>query len=354
VAVDPITHAASGLLLSQLIPAPSRGWAAAAGVILAVLPDTDYVMGLSSRWDYLRYHRAFTHSLAALPLWALLGAGVGRVLGGPRWFRPLLYLGLAAVAVHLLLDWATSYGTRLLSPFSQEKYTLDWLFIIDPYLTLILLGGGLAALAFPEWGRRLGAVCLAGAAFYFMTCGHFHHQARALARQVFEKEVQAGGTAAALPQPFSCRRWLLMAAAPGGIKQALVQLPFWCWSPPPGTIKGVQQPVAAASCPRAPAGDYRPPESLMVQDWRAAAAMPPGYSPEAQKLLDQYLDFARFPLLTRAEPKKEGFLLEWADLRFTVPGRAFPFVLQMRLDAPGNLLWGEVGRCVEGEDEPGR
>ncbi len=345
--MDPITHAASGVLLSQLIPAPSRGWAALAGVILAVLPDTDYVMGFSSRWDYLRYHRAFTHSLAALPLWALLGAGVGRVLGGPRWFWPLLYLGLAVVAVHLLLDWATSYGTQLFSPISQGKYALDWLFIIDPYLTLMLLAGGLAALVSPEWGRRLGAVCLAGAGVYFLTCGHFQHQALNLARQVFQKEASEGATVAALPQPFSCRRWLLFAAGAGEIKQALVQLPYWSWDNFQGEIKEVETVAAATSCSRAPAGDYRPPESLIIQEWRGAAAPRPGLGPEAQRLLDQYLDFARFPLLTRADPKKDGCLLEWADLRFTVPGRAFPFILQMRLDAAGNLLWGEVGRCVE-------
>ena len=345
--MDPVTHVASGLLLSQLLPAPARGWAAVAGVILAVLPDTDYVLGFSSRWAYLRYHRAFTHSLLALPLWALLVAGAGRVLGGPRWFQPLLLLGLAVLATHLILDLATSYGTQLFSPFSRTKYTLDWLFIIDPYLTFILLAGALAALISPDWGRRAGAACLAGAVFYLLICGFYHHQALALARQVFYPEAQAGATVAALPQPFSCRRWQLIAARPGEVKQALVLLPFGAWPQVHGEIKQVQPVVAAASCPRAPAGDYRPPQSLVIQDWRAAAAPLPVYAPDAQRLLEQYLDFARFPLLARVISESEGFLLEWVDLRFTVPGRAFPFVLQMYLDAEGHLLQGEVGRCQE-------
>lgn len=345
--MDPVTHVASGLLLSQLMPAPARGWAALAGVILAVLPDSDYVLGLSSRWAYLRYHRAFTHSLLAVPLWAFLGAGAGRLLGGPRWFQPLLLLGLAALTTHLILDLATSYGTQLFSPFSRSKYTLDWLFIIDPYFTFILLAGALAAFYSPGWGRRAGAVCLAGAAVYLLVCGFYHHQALSLARQVFYTEAQEGAVVAALPQPFSCRRWQLIAARPGEVKQALVQLPYRSWDPAPGEIEQVRPVVAAASCPRAPAGDYRPPESLIIQDWRAAAAPRPIYAPEAQRLLDQYLDFARFPLLARIEPQKEGFLLEWVDLRFTVPGRAFPFVLQMYLDPEGHLLQGEVGWCQE-------
>ena len=350
--MDPVTHVASGLLLSQLIPAPARGWAALAGVILAVLPDTDYFLGLTSRWAYLRYHRAFTHSLLALPLWALLGAGVGRLLGGPKWFQPLLLLGLACLATHLLLDLATSYGTQLLSPFSRNKYTLDWLFIIDPYFTLFLLVGALAALISPGWGRGAGSVCLVGAVFYLLICGFYHHQALSLARQVFQKEAQAGAEVAALPQPFSCRRWQLIAATPREIKQTLVLLPYRPW-PVSSRIMQVQEAAATSwSCPRAPGVDYRPPESLIIHDWRAAAAPLPKYGPEAQKLLDQYLDFARFPLLVRVKSESEGFLLEWIDLRFTVPGRPFPFVLQMSLDAAGNLLQGEIGRCVDGKLKP--
>ncbi|MEW6659745.1 MAG: metal-dependent hydrolase [Thermodesulfobacteriota bacterium] len=345
--MDPVTHVASGLLLSQLIPAPSRGWAAAAGVIFSVLPDLDYFLGMSDRLAFIRYHRAFTHSLLAVPLWALLGAGAGRVLGGPRWFQPLLLLGLAVLAAHLLLDLATSYGTQLLSPFSSRKFYLDLVFIIDPYLTFILGAGALAALCSPGWGCRAGAVCLAGAVVYFFICGYYHHQALSLARQVFPKEIRAGAAVAALPQPFSCRRWQLIAARPREIKQALVEMPYLARSGINGSIREVQEAPAAIPCPRVPAGGYQPPESLIIQDWRAAAATLPAYGPEARRLLEIYLDFARFPLLARAVTQSQDFLLEWVDLRFTVPGRPFPFVLQMRLDAEGNLLQGEIGRCQE-------
>lgn len=345
--MDPVTHVASGLLLSQLLPAPSRWWAALAGVIFSVLPDLDYFLGVSDRLAYIRYHRAFTHSLLALPLWALLGAGAGRLLGGPRWFQPLLLLGLAAVAAHLLLDLGTSYGTQLFSPFSRRKFTLDLVFIIDPYLTFILVAGALAALCSPGWGRRVGEVCLAGAVFYLFICGHYHHQALNLARQVFRTEARAGATVAALPQPFSCRRWQLIAAQPQEVKQALVELPFLAGPRLNGGVREVQAAPANIPCPRVPQGGYQPPESLMVQDWRAATAPLKAYAPDAQRLLETYLDFARFPLLARAESQSGDFLLEWVDLRFTIPGRPFPFVLQMRLDAEGHLLQGDIGRCQE-------
>ena len=139
--MDPLTHVAAGALISQVLPGPSRGWSAAAGVAFALLPDLDYFLIYADRLAFIRHHRGFTHSLLGLVLLALLGAGVGRLIGGPRWFRPLFFLGLAVLASHLLLDLATSYGTQILFPFSRRRFSLDWLFIIDPYLTALLLVG---------------------------------------------------------------------------------------------------------------------------------------------------------------------------------------------------------------------
>jgi hypothetical protein len=65
---------------------------------------------------------------------------------------------------------------------------------------------------------------------------------------------------------------------------------------------------------------------------------------EAEKILASYLEFARFPLLCRAQTQEGEQLLEWLDLRFSVPGRAFPFVLQLRLDAQGRLQRWLIGR----------
>ena len=231
--MDPVTHLAAGVLISQVLPGPSRGWSALAGAAFALWPDLDYFVIFVDRLAFIRHHRGFTHSLAALFLFALLGAALGRALGGPRWFRPLLFLGLAVLASHLLLDLATSYGTQILFPFSRQRFTLDWLFIIDPYLTALLLCGAVAALASATWGRTAGTCLLAAAGAYVLLCGFYHQQALTLARQVFRQpaaSAPAGSpprphtltlpgqalapepeplTVAALPQPFSCRRWQL-------------------------------------------------------------------------------------------------------------------------------------------------
>ncbi len=357
--MDPVTHAAAGLLISQLLPGPSRGWSALAGTAFALLPDLDYFLIFVDRLAFIRHHRGFTHSLLALFLFALLGAALGRALGGPRWFRPLLFLGLAVLASHLLLDLATSYGTQVLFPCSRQRFTLDWLFIIDPYLTGLLLGGAVAALAAATWGRTAGTYLLAAAGAYVLLCGFYHHQALTLARQMFHPPAAiapAGNpkapepaplTVAALPQPFSCRRWQLVAANQGEVQQSFVLLPYLTWlESRPTATPATRLPVPAVC--RVPNSGYPGPREMQVQVWTGLPAPDLSGHPQAQTILAQYLEFARFPLLRRLEPKADGQWLEWLDLRFSVPGRDIPFVLQLQLDAAGKVQHWSLGR---GRDE---
>ena len=342
--MDPLTHLATGVICSQLLPAPSRWWATLAGAIFAVLPDVDYFFIFWDRLAFIRYHRGFTHSLAALPLFALAGALLGQVLGGPRWFKPLFILGVVVLLSHLLLDLATSYGTQLLSPFSGRRLSLDWIFIIDPYFTALLLAGAIAALAWPRWGPRAGAGFLAAAGVYLLVCAAYHHQALDLARRVF-KDVKPGAqTVAALPQPFSCRRWQLIAAGPAEIRQAFVQLPFEAaLGLKPEWGNAAEVAVTRPENGPAPAIPYQAPSHLTIRTWNPAKAAATVYSPEAEAILATFLEFARFPLLSRAQSQGGEQLLEWLDLRFSIPGRGIPFVLQLRLDAQGRLQHWLIG-----------
>jgi inner membrane protein len=342
--MDPLTHVATGVIISQLVKSPSKWWAALAGALFAVLPDLDYFLIFWDRLAFIRYHRAFTHSLVALPLLALAGALAGRGLGGPRWFRPIFFIGLAVLASHLVLDLATSYGTQILSPFSRRRFSLDWVFIIDPYITALLVAGAITALAFQRWGPQLAAWSLGAAGVYILVCAFYHYQAVGLAHQIFQTPNVREQTEAALPQPFSCRRWQLISAHPGEIRQAFVQLP---WTAGLGNNLATAKPKIVT----VPAGQdrvgsgvaYQAPANLTVQTWRQVSGAGP-YPREAEKILASYLEFARFPLLCRDQAQGGERLLEWLDLRFSVPGRSFPFVLQLRLGADGRLEHWLIGR----------
>ena len=237
----------------------------------------------------------------------------------------------------------TSYGTQLLNPFTRTKFSLDWLFIIDPYLTGILAVGALVSLISTGWGRTVAAACLGVAGLYILMCAFYHHQALSLARQVFRDCHRDACTLAALPQPLSPRRWLLVATTPGEVRQAFVELPRWPMPgeiPPPALIPVDYEPGTAPQVPRA---SYRPPSDLEVYLWRAAPVPAVELDAGAREILDTYLEFTRFPILLYSKNAPGRLTLTWVDLRFGVPGRTMPFVLTMQLDSRGRLVGGRLG-----------
>lgn len=114
-------------------------------VVAANLPDIDVVAAINGPLHYLEYHRGSTHSMTAVPVFgtllALLLWAWQRLRSGksPPLIRMILVLSLVA-ATHPLLDWTNSYGLRPFLPFSDTRLFGDLVFIVDPYLW-ILLGG---------------------------------------------------------------------------------------------------------------------------------------------------------------------------------------------------------------------
>ncbi len=337
--MDPLTHVAAGVGLSRFIAAPQPRPAILAALGFALLPDLDFVLLFFDRLSYLQHHRGLTHSLVALPVFALLGGLLAWRLGGRRWFRPIVLLGAAVLASHLFLDLATSYGIQLLSPFSRRKFSLDLLFIVDPLLTLLLAAGALTALLRPH-RRRLAALALGLAGGYLLVCTFYQHQALALARGLGEPEAV---NAAALPQPLSCRRWHLIAASPAGWREAFVEFPWWPGDSGSG-LQLVREVTALPEVPpRTPAVPFGRPRDLLVVNWRPRTlGVEP--DPEARRFLHLFLEFARFPHLAVVERGPGMVSATWVDLRFSLPGGVFPFALTLDLDHQGRLLACDWGR----------
>jgi len=285
----------------------------------------DYFFIYWDRLAFIRYHRGFTHSLVALPLLALAGALLGRYLGGPRWFKPLFILGLVVLGSHLLLDLATSYGTQLFSPFSRRRLSLDWIFIIDPYFTALLVAGAIAALSLPLWGPRLGAWFLTAAAVYLLVCASYHHQALDLARRIFPDVKPGGETVAALPQPFSSRRWQLIAAGPADIQQAFVQLPFEA-ALGLGALEGKATVVPVTpnqACPT-PASPYKAPGQLTIQTWNPARRPPPSIRPRLKPSWPASWSSPGFPCSAGQGPRAANSFWSGGICAFPSPAGTFP------------------------------
>lgn len=145
--MDPIAHTLVGGALAQTGLARKTRFGAAALVIGANLPDID---GLTYFWSGdagLHIRRGWTHGLLAviaLPL--ILTAAlflIGRFLPDGRQelrARSLLFVSVIGVATHPVLDWLNTYGMRWLMPFNGRWFYGDSVFIVDPWIWLMLGG----------------------------------------------------------------------------------------------------------------------------------------------------------------------------------------------------------------------
>lgn len=147
--MDNIAHSLLGATLAQTGLKRLTPLATATLVIGANLPDID---GIAMFWGSdttLLVRRGWTHGVLALVLlpWVLMGL----MMVYDRWWRrrrdptklavkPWATLGLAYIGVlsHPFLDWLNTYGVRVLMPFDGRWFYGDTLFILDPWLWLLM------------------------------------------------------------------------------------------------------------------------------------------------------------------------------------------------------------------------
>lgn len=155
--MDNLCHSLVGAALAETGLRRRTRYATAALVAGANFPDLDIAFAFSERGLGLR--RGVTHGVLALVVLPFLLTGLilvwhrwradGRPVGGPD-VRPgqLLLLSALAILTHPTLDWMNVYGIRWLMPFDGTWFYGDSLFILDPWLWLVLGGAWLV-------GRRL-------------------------------------------------------------------------------------------------------------------------------------------------------------------------------------------------------
>ena len=158
--VDPVTHALLGSAVSGVAFVRPLGRAAwLPGAVGALLPDADaLIRSATDPLLYAEFHRHFTHSLAFIPVGGAIAAlpWMLRRVSRPRWKA---YLAAATIgyATHALLDASTTWGTRLLWPFSDLRVAWNWISIVDPVFTMLLLVGVAAAI----WRRSTAFAAIA-------------------------------------------------------------------------------------------------------------------------------------------------------------------------------------------------
>lgn len=182
--MDTVTQAVFGAVVGQVGFQSKLGWrAVAAGAALATVPDLDVFGSLSDPFSEWVHHRGITHSvffgpiagpLVGIAIWKMyqwretrapgkLPVGLSNAQALSAW----VWLSVLAFLTHPFLDVLTPYGTQLLAPFSDERFAVNAMSIIDPVYTgilaLALVGGWLVrrgTFGKPGWSPHIAGAAI--------------------------------------------------------------------------------------------------------------------------------------------------------------------------------------------------
>ena len=283
------THTFVGLAIARTGAAKWAPHAAVTAVIASNFPDIDSIAGLWGTAAYLDHHRGITHSLIGVPIFALVLSGVMYIFSEKFW--QTYSIAVIAMATHPALDYLNSYGLRPFLPWSQKWFYGDAVFIIDPYLDLILLIGILAGLWSPRIKRGAAWLSLVLSVLYVGARLQLHTAALSKLNSQ-ASQISGVQTSAALPQMLNPQSW------EGFIEtnRTITKLP----------IHALREPLAisdrAIQVNRGPSGEV----VTYAANARSAAAL---------------LRFARFPV-TRVEQLSSEYRVTFFDFRFYRQGTA--------------------------------
>ena len=360
--MDNLTHSLVGLTAAKAGLERLSPGATTLCVLAANAPDSDIVvLAFGDRWTFLHHHRGITHAVVGVITLALILPLIFYAVDG-LWSRykdqppktklkGLMLASFVASATHPLLDWTNNYGIRWFLPWSQKWSYGDLVFIVDPYIWLVLGGaaflltaksgflkivwGVIAALttflvvasprsaglpnpnliaalwivmivafivlsvkgARERWGRKIAFVAIAFVLCYWSFLAFAHSRALARGNEEAAKLAIANGETVAR-----------LAAMPR------LANPFgWdCVFETDRAMYRFDLSLLGASAVDAVRYEKPGPELNGVVDYVLQ-----------QRSARIFLNFARFPVLKLADPGcTTRTLVQLADLRYTEPGRS--------------------------------
>ncbi len=277
-------------------------------------PDLDVVMALfRDPVLTIKTHRWITHSVLAAPLFAVIPAAVFYRFSKVKDFRLLWFVALIGIFVHIIADLVTPYGTMLLAPFSNHRFTLSSQFIVDLYFSFGLLAFILLA-RYDSLRRRFWQV--AGLVFmiaYLSGTFGLQRYADSRVRQAVADKHWEFQKISTLPLPLSPFEWLGLVQTRAGVQRVVFSV--------------FDKNLEFESLPHA--------SDAYVE--RAKK------HPQAQ----WYLSFAHHPLL-HSLTQDNTHVVEIHDLQFSAPVRIVkmlglkkprtPFTLKLTYNAAGDLI----------------
>ncbi|MEX2571243.1 MAG: metal-dependent hydrolase [Gemmatimonadota bacterium] len=292
--MDNLAHTLAGAALAESGLKRRTSLGMATLLIGANLPDLDVLALLTG--SGLSFRRGWTHGVLAIAVLPMLLAGAmvvwdrvvrrrgGREPASPVRPRQLLLLAFVGVLSHPVLDWLNTYGMRWLMPFDGRWFYGDALFIVDPWLWLILGAGVLIA---RRWGSpRAG---LAGVMVATIYAGLMVGTA-VLGERLVEDGVRAEGVS---PDVVMVGPVLLNPNR----RQVVLRQGFRYYT---GTLTWLPRPRLVVD------------ERVVDANWDHPAAMRAAELPQARN----FLTWARLPFFVVAE-QADGYTVRIDDMRYS-------------------------------------
>ena len=377
--MDNVTHSLFALTIARTPLARAGRGTTAALLIASNAPDVDIVTLAGGPASYLHWHRGPTHGPLGIGLLGVVVAVlvvVGRrIYDGWRAqeatdrfasddrdasFVMLVAVSIVGTLLHVAMDLPTSYGTRLLSPFSWRWFAVDLMPIVDVYLLAVLIAG----LAF---GRQSAAARQRNAAIVLMLMAANytvrvvgHSQALGMVPRLFGPTLPApcDPQAAARRRPIDV--WPRPQSAPPAIaKRCLVELAAMPTFSSPFRWQIIAHVSNAYELRDIDLLDaqWRDSEGESEAPWRTNLRYPNVWTPTVilaadTPLAQLFLGFSRFPAARSALDAHGVTTVRWTDVRFSASGvtaegsRPAPgfFTATVMVGADGQILRERLGR----------
>jgi inner membrane protein len=316
--MDNITHTLTGAIASKTGPERHHTrllfWIM---VVSANLPDIDFVLQFfGDRIFYMEHHRGLSHSFVFAPFFAAFVAGIIKLTVKGLQFRLVFTYVLLGIVIHIFFDLITSFGTMIFYPLTETRYTLDLIFIIDPWLTgsmvLLLVIGR----TFRHHRKKVVWGGLAFIALYFALAVVNREVVRSKAGEYFTGLGIEYERMIVLPQPFAITNWMVAVET----DEAAYQL-FTTSFQKTGNYEVLEYPL------------IEPNQYI--------------YAARNTDEVDFFKWFARMPVYDYYKDENGKHVVEYYDLQFifnprladrlNVPSRA-PFVLRLTFDDTVRLI----------------
>jgi membrane-bound metal-dependent hydrolase YbcI (DUF457 family) len=402
--LDNVTHTLFAATLARTPLGRAGRGTTAALVIASNIPDIDIVTTAGGAVSYLRWHRGPTHGPIGIVILGLVTAAIvtlayrliarlkgtppprapsieesrgvdgargvdeARGVDGARGFSrasdlasfPMLAIvSTIGALLHVLMDLPTSYGTRVLSPFSWRWFAVDWMPIIDVWLIAVLVAGLMFGRRSSDARRWNAVIVLTLMAANYGLRGAAHHQALGLAPRLLGPTMPQTCDGAAAPARL-LDSWPPPAITPPATgKRCLVEIAALPAFVSPFSWRIVAQMSNAYEIYEVNLLDRRFSDSDSMRNafWRQSRRYPNVWTPAVERAATThvgrvFLGFSRFPAARWVVDAQGSTIVRWTDVRFVVgmisldqpgPGPDL-FTATVRIGADGQILQESLGR----------